>query len=277
MESPTELPVDIMPSNTSTTLATLPVNIMTSNSSTAVTTQSGSHFLPNATGFEIVGGQFVLGDVYNHVVNAAPGPRPSAALPSNTLDDTFSESEVYCRLMLRQKRGFPLYEPAPQINLPAEYQRHGVSIGDVGCVTPEGIFDFFFNVFLPPEHPINGNRTPDDFSPMPPYESVDISHLNYGPGNHVSSPAVRRVDVDAPSDEFPGGDFVFNCDGPHGAVLALPYGAHVQKLRNVENMRTYATKHAVSWYKYVNGPRGRGLANGELYLITGYEKAWSWG
>jgi hypothetical protein len=45
----------------------------------------------------------------------------------------------------------------------------------------------------------------------------------------------------------------------------------------VENMRTYATKHALSWYKYVNGSRGRGLANGELYLITGYEKAWSWG
>jgi hypothetical protein len=42
-------------------------------------------------------------------------------------------------------------------------------------------------------------------------------------------------------------------------------------------MRTFATQHAASWYKYINGPRGRGLANGELYLVTGYEKACSWG
>jgi hypothetical protein len=112
------------------------------------------------------------------------------------LDETFSESEVYCSQMLRQKRGFPLYEPAPQINLPAAYQRHGVSIGDVGSVTPEGIFDFFFNIFLPPEHPINGNRTPEDFSPMEPYESVDVSRLTYDPGNHVSTSTVRRLELE---------------------------------------------------------------------------------
>jgi hypothetical protein len=62
-----------------------------------------------------------------------------------------------------------------------------------------------------------------------------------------------------------------------GAVLALPDGSHLQKLGNLENMRAYAAKHAESWYKYVNGPRGRGLANGDLYLVTGCEKARSWG
>ncbi|KAJ6574272.1 hypothetical protein B0H19DRAFT_902903, partial [Mycena capillaripes] len=177
------------------------------------------------------------------------------------------ESEVYCSQMLRQKRGFPLYEPAPQINLPGAYQRHGVSIGDVGSVTPEGIFDFIFNIFLPPEHPINGNRTPHDFSPMAPYESVDVSHLTYGAGNHVSTSTVRRLDLEPP----------FDCDGLQGAVLALPYGAHLHKLRNVESIRLHATKHAASWYKYINGPRGRGLANGELYVVTGAEKTRSWG
>jgi hypothetical protein len=77
--------------------------------------------------------------------------------------------------------------------------------------------------------------------------------------------------------EFPGGDFVFNCDGPQGAVLALPYGTHLKKLRKVESIRSYATKHAASWYEYINGPRGRGIANGELYVVTGAEKARSWG
>jgi hypothetical protein len=42
-------------------------------------------------------------------------------------------------------------------------------------------------------------------------------------------------------------------------------------------MRTYAAKHADNWYKYINGARGRGLANGDLYLVTGCEKARSWG
>ncbi|KAF8189135.1 hypothetical protein K438DRAFT_1530305, partial [Mycena galopus ATCC 62051] len=186
------------------------------------------------------------------------------------------ESEVYCTQMLRRKRGFPLYEPAPQMNLPAAYRIHGVSIGDVGSVTPEGVFDFFFNIFLPPEHAINGHRTPDDFFPMPPYEPVDIFDLDFLPGNHVSTSTVQRLALDATSEEFPGGDFLFNCDGTKGAVLVLPYGAQLKKLRNVENIRTYVTEHAVSWYQYINGPRGRGLTNGELYVVTGCEKARSW-
>jgi hypothetical protein len=60
------------------------------------------------------------------------------------------------------------------------------------------MFDFFFNIFLPPEHPINGNRTPEDFSPMPLYESVDVSDLYCDPGNHVSTSSIRRIDLDAP-------------------------------------------------------------------------------
>lgn len=76
---------------------------------------------------------------------------------------------------------------------------------------------------------------------------------------------------------FPGGAFAFHCGGPQGAILALPHGSHLKKLRNVDSMRRFATQHAASWYNYINGPRGRGLANGELYLVTGYEKACSWG
>ncbi|KAJ7822057.1 hypothetical protein B0H14DRAFT_2370973 [Mycena olivaceomarginata] len=76
---------------------------------------------------------------------------------------------------------------------------------------------------------------------------------------------------------FPGGEFVFNCGGPSRAVLTLPNGAHLEKLENLDNMRRYAARHAESWYKYVNETRGRGLANGSLYLVTGWEKADSWG
>jgi hypothetical protein len=110
----------------------------------------------------------------------------------------FSHSKVYCSEMLRQDRGFPLYQPAPQKNLSEEYQRHGISIGDVGTVTPEGIFDFFFNIFRSPTDPLNANGTPEGFRPMEPaYESKDIIDLELDPGNYVSALTVRRQDCEA--------------------------------------------------------------------------------
>jgi hypothetical protein len=81
--------------------------------------------------------------------------------------------------------------PEPQKNLPAEYQRTGVCIGDVGTVTPEGIFDFFFNVYLPANHPINANEVPDDFSPLPLYSPRDVFHLDHAPGNYISTSSVQ--------------------------------------------------------------------------------------
>ncbi|KAJ7856444.1 hypothetical protein B0H14DRAFT_2352727, partial [Mycena olivaceomarginata] len=139
--------------------------------------------------------------------------------------------------------------PKPQRNLAPEYRRKGVSIGDVGTITPQGTFDYFFNIYLPADDPINAH-IPDNFVPLPPY-------LLWTP--------------------VPGGEFVFSCRGPNGAVLALPYGSHLEKLQSIAEMRRYARKHAESWYKHVNETRGRALVNGSLYLITGCEKAESWG
>ncbi|KAJ7919012.1 hypothetical protein B0H13DRAFT_1543482, partial [Mycena leptocephala] len=184
----------------------------------------------------------------------------------------YAESELYCSQLLHRKRGFPLYVPGPQRNLPAEYQRKGVSIGDVGRVTPEGIFDFFFNIYLPAHHPINANDVPEDFSPLTPYAQKDVVHLDFDPGNYVSSSSIHAWDPDALLDEF-----LFRCKGPNGAVLALPDGSQLEKLENVEDMRQYAVRNADNWYKYVNGSRGRGIVNGALYLITGCEKAQSGG
>jgi hypothetical protein len=117
----------------------------------------------------------------------------------DALDEEFSDSEIFCSQLLRKKRGLPLYDLAPQINLPAAYQRNGVGIGDVGRVTPEGIFDFFFNIFLPPEHSINGNNTPEDFSPMAPYTAIDVFNQNFRPGSYVSTSTVQNLDLNGPS------------------------------------------------------------------------------
>ncbi|KAJ7301628.1 hypothetical protein DFH08DRAFT_945987 [Mycena albidolilacea] len=242
----------------------------------------------NAAGFGIHGGQFmsVQGNVNMQPMVPYPvaagsvvlGPQQppqtivsSAPSPQATV---YSESGNCCSQLLRQGRGTPLYVPSPQVNLPAEYRRRGVAIGDVGRITSEGSFDFFFNIYLPATHPINAN-IPEDFVPLSPYDPIDVAHYDFNPGNYVCSPSVNEINRDLP--EFPGGEFVFNCGEPSGAVLTLPNGAYLEKLENLENMRRYAARHAESWYKYVNETRGRGLVNGSLYLVTGWEKADSWG
>ncbi|KAJ7227452.1 hypothetical protein GGX14DRAFT_419634 [Mycena pura] len=214
-----------------------------------------------------------------------PGPPPVPPPPFITVDTTpssqdspgyiYSESELYCHQLLRQKRGFPLYDPKPRATLPQEYRRTGIAIGDVGRVTPEGGFDFFFNIYLPAEHPINANDVPDAFSPLPAPTIRDLDVDDHNPGDSVSTPSVQENETT--SQEFPGSTFHFRCFGPRGAVLALPYGAHLEKLDNIGHLRRYMAEHAQSWYKYANVNRGRELVNGTLCLVTGWEKAPSYG
>ncbi|KAJ7364388.1 hypothetical protein DFH08DRAFT_682466 [Mycena albidolilacea] len=187
----------------------------------------------------------------------------------------YSESGNYSNQLLRQGRGFAVYSPKPQRNLAPEYRKKGVSIGDVGTITPQGTFDYFFNIYLPADDPINAH-IPDSFVPLPPYLVMDVIEEDFDPGDYVSSPSIHEIN-DGFSEPVPGGEFVFSCRGPNGAVLALPYGSHLEKLQSIAEMRRYARKHAESWYKHVNETRGRALVNGSLYLITGCEKAESWG
>ena len=52
-------------------------------------------------------------------------------------------------------------------------------IGDVGIVNPRnGRFDFFFNITLPKEHPLNYTSVPvpPDFEPFPLDLSEDTEH-----------------------------------------------------------------------------------------------------
>ncbi|KAJ7603819.1 hypothetical protein FB45DRAFT_851620 [Roridomyces roridus] len=233
----------------------------------------------NAHQLGIHGSQFtnVLGNmnVYHTppLPNRPPADPPRVPSPPESL---YSDSECYTSQLLRRGRGFPLYVPAPPGNLPAEYRHRGVSIGDVGRVTPDGVFDFFFNIYLPADHPINDNDVPDDFQPLYLYDPKNVLPLDHSPGDHVSTRSVRKQSDLAPS-ERGSGNFVFDCHGPQGAALALPLGSHVEKLYNVGAILQYTRQNAESWYKYANGARGRQLSNGSLYLITGFEKTRSWG
>ena len=72
-------------------------------------------------------------------------------------------------------------------------------------------------------------------------------------------------------------EYSFQCFTPQGAILALPDGASRENLRNLDSFQQYACKNAVNWYHYANGPRGRQARNGSIYLVTGCDKAKSWG
>ncbi|KAJ6506270.1 hypothetical protein C8R47DRAFT_112296 [Mycena vitilis] len=226
------------------------------------------HFFPNANNFTVQGGQYHSGDVHNY---HSPPP-PVSPPPRDLLDDTSSDAEVYCSQLRRRGRGSPIYVPGPQNHDPAEYQVRGINIGDVGRITAEGAFDFFFNIYLPADHPINNNHVPNNFIPLQCYEPDDVFDLLFDAGE-VSTASVQRLDVHESAQDH----YLFGCQAPQGAVLALPHGSRLKKLENLEHVQDYATAHAQSWFEYVNGPRGRGLGSGPLYVVTGYEKSPSWG
>ncbi|KAJ6451933.1 hypothetical protein C8R45DRAFT_848119, partial [Mycena sanguinolenta] len=198
----------------------------------------------------------------------------------------------YCTQMLRQGRGFPLYIPGPSRLLPDEYQENGIQIGDIGTVTPEGLFDFLFNIYLPADHPININGVPHGFYPLQRYnDRTDIIVIDHEPGDYYNagypasifctvlteiSRVLTQLVTMAWTSRQVRGDFIFRCQPPEGAVLALPYGEMLKRLRNVQPVQEYARMHAESWYAYMKSTTG--LANNSsLYLITGCEKATSWG
>ncbi|KIJ19078.1 hypothetical protein PAXINDRAFT_44270, partial [Paxillus involutus ATCC 200175] len=64
---------------------------------------------------------------------------------------------VYARLMIPvdSSRGYPLWYPEPDSNLPEDYRDEGLRIGDVGIVTEDGSFDVLFNICLPEEHELH--------------------------------------------------------------------------------------------------------------------------
>ncbi|KAF7307777.1 hypothetical protein MKEN_01137800 [Mycena kentingensis (nom. inval.)] len=250
----------------------------------------GAAFFPEAQDMGVYGSNF-MNVQGNFVVNAPVPPHAGAGSEPQAGADGVEpriqpDSLFYSAQLLRQGRGFPLYEPSPQQNLPAGYRDNGVSIGDVGRVTPDGIFDFLFNIYRAANDPIHVRGVPENFQPLERAadeavvygggDPFELFVLDNPPGDYVSTASVEEHAALSEA-TFPGANFVFRCRGATGAVLALPHGSQTQRHLNMDVLRAYAAKHAYSWYKFANGPRGRGLRNGSLCLVYGAEKAPSWG
>jgi hypothetical protein len=107
---------------------------------------------------------------------------------------TRNDSEVYAQLLLPKRRGFPLWLPQPHNNLPTEYRKNGVNIGDVGIITSDGVFDFLFNICLPSGHAVNGNRVPDHFRPLEYPEPIDIIEATTA-STHFASGSIEMSSI----------------------------------------------------------------------------------
>ncbi|KJA28706.1 hypothetical protein HYPSUDRAFT_33041 [Hypholoma sublateritium FD-334 SS-4] len=181
-------------------------------------------------------------------------------------------NQIYQRHLELKQRGFPLWIPEPNMRLPTSYRRIGINIGDVGIITSSGAFSFLFNVCQPLNHPFNILGLPDGFVPME-LKSTDVCEFqDLMPGSYLASATIKKVQN---SPEFTG--MTFETSAAEGAVLTAPEGSRAMDLQTNRRFHAYAEANVESWYRYVNGPRGIDVKNGELRLVVGCDKVTSYG
>ncbi|KAF9239777.1 hypothetical protein BU15DRAFT_46233, partial [Melanogaster broomeanus] len=159
-------------------------------------------------------------------------------------------------------RGYPLWAPEPASNLPEDYHRTGLKIGDVGVVTEDGGFDVLFNISLPENHPLHQpSGVPSNFRQV----ILDRSDIRGFPsfddeGLVLATQTVRQTTQTL-----------------SGSISGNATGAGKEDLVRVLQFRDLALENAESWYHFAYCHLGRAeISNDSLYLITGYHKASSW-
>ncbi|TRM63631.1 hypothetical protein BD626DRAFT_494914 [Schizophyllum amplum] len=193
-------------------------------------------------------------------------------------------SQTYAENLLVAREGYPLWVPEPLANLPSDYQATGVRIGDVGVISKEGAFSMLFNICCPADDPTNlYGGVPADFEHIEagPVRSVPAYFNRRGAFVHSSDIKTRNIAFEAGADAalIPAGveaGVEFSLTTSQGAVLALPRGGARQDAQNLGAFEAQIDRHGISWYKYALNC-GWQFDNGELYLVTGVDKAPIWG
>ncbi|KAF8993954.1 kinase-like domain-containing protein [Cyathus striatus] len=182
--------------------------------------------------------------------------------------------DVYIEKMFPLNHGYPLWVPYPDHNLPIEYQRKGISIGDVGCITHDGAFDFLFNIWTPAQSPIHGYGVPDGFESMPtPTSGMIEPRLSFFQRDMLTSFANVNREIDSNTLDV---TYSFS-DEDKGSLLVMPDGGSQHEYVEVEQLKDFIARNAECWYRYAVVERRRTLGQHSLYLITGCLKSRSWG
>ncbi|KAJ6561702.1 hypothetical protein B0H19DRAFT_943391, partial [Mycena capillaripes] len=192
-----------------------------------------------------------------------------------------SASQLYHHGLTSQKHGIPQFTPEPSDNLPIEYQKVGVSIGDVG-IWHDGSFDVLFNTCRPATQSINGiYGVPDGFEPFP-LQSHHISKRAYhSPGSIIASARMSGIALNLGASSLVpplvpitvGSSITCRFQSKEGAILVLPQGASRQDLLPLESFCTHVKKHSARWYLYT---RDYVPSAGSLFVVTGCDKTSSW-
>ncbi|KIJ18038.1 hypothetical protein PAXINDRAFT_72125 [Paxillus involutus ATCC 200175] len=176
--------------------------------------------------------------------------------------------DVYARRMIRAdpSRGYPLWFPEPDSNLPEPCRTEGLRIGDVGIVTEDGSFDLLFNICSPRDHPLHQLcGIPETFRQvhLPDHEFRDFPFAD-SPGRAISTQSVNQRNITAGVSS-----------SAEGAILVLPEGAGKRDFAHLSILREEAQRNGESWHNFARTNRGR-TAGDDLYLITGHHKTSSW-
>ncbi|KAE9389237.1 hypothetical protein BT96DRAFT_835160 [Gymnopus androsaceus JB14] len=186
---------------------------------------------------------------------------------------------------MTRKRGYPLWRPKDHDpRLPDIYKQDGVHIGDVRILDEFGGFDYLFNACHPADHPINEGRVLENFKLLQiDHTDTKESPQEFEPGSYVESKpsCISKTMISGPTPpgvpEEIGAGLSFSSSAPNGALLILPEGGKRTDHQQLSKFYEYAVECAQSWYAHVNEPMARGVHNGALYLVTGFDKARAWG
>ncbi|KAF9061731.1 hypothetical protein BDP27DRAFT_1428652 [Rhodocollybia butyracea] len=211
---------------------------------------------------------------------------PSSALASASISGASaahaqSDNELYSQLLLPKKRGFPLWDPKPDVHLPDAYRAMGTSIGDVGYLDGDGTFNYLFNVCCLADDEVNVAGVPDGFRRLD-VGPRDIRESEYDPASCIAShpsSVVQNViprqteeeQIQGVPDEV-GAGLVIKCHSSKGALLMLPEGGKRIDHKDVAQFRTYAKDYGKSWFSYTHQSSAQ-----SLYLVTGCDKVRAWG
>ncbi|THU76443.1 hypothetical protein K435DRAFT_787202 [Dendrothele bispora CBS 962.96] len=189
--------------------------------------------------------------------------------------------EIYASLLLHHGHGYPLWIPEPNSALPSANYAEGIRIGDVGILTPNGGFDYLFNVFLPEDDDINRWRgVPEGFCPLEFRRSlVYVTENQHRPKIPICSQQTKQLDLAADGTVVApglpigiGSGVELKFSRSRGAALMLPEGASRVDYLGLADIRDYVTANTQSWYQFVYETLRLEVDNGSLYVITGFDK-----
>ncbi|KAK7040779.1 hypothetical protein VNI00_009685 [Paramarasmius palmivorus] len=206
---------------------------------------------------------------------------PSAFSRVSSGDRDVPPNERYSRLLMEEHRGYPSYYPEPTDEFVDQHTARDVDmIGSVGILAKDGSFDLLFSIMHPPGDPINRNGVPQTFEQLSERLEKRGRGRFHNDDHHLCSPQPPFLLKEMVFEQGNAGEaqkgFRFSCGYgiTDGAILVLPDGCSRIDLANKNPFINQAIKHGASWFDYAES-RGRPTAS--LYLITGCDRASSWG